>query len=373
MIDVSQKTYQNILRAMLDRVPDTYDKRDTSPILTALGPAAYALEDFYLSLNKVQQAGFIQTAVGQALDDLAVIGGLARYPASPAVRLGTFNTAVPIGARFSAMDGAESINFVVTAPAGEGEGFQYRLTAEAPGAAGNGYTGAILPITPVAGLTSARLGSILVPGDDQETDDALRDRLIAALNDRPFSGNIAAYREDILAIDGVGAVQVYPVWNGGGSVKCSILGADWLPAGETLVRTVQNVIDPPPGQGLGLGLAPIGAQVTVSAPERVAVDVSAGLTLGAGYSLDQVKPLVAESLEAYLLSVRQQWGEQLGTVQVEYAAPVYLSRITAAIVGTTGVVNVANVRMNGGTADLDLLETGEMQQVPVLGAVTLSG
>ena len=32
MIDFTQETYQNILRQMLDRVPDTYDKRDTSPI-----------------------------------------------------------------------------------------------------------------------------------------------------------------------------------------------------------------------------------------------------------------------------------------------------------------------------------------------------
>lgn len=371
MIDFSQKTYQNILRAMLDRVPDAYDKRDTSPIPTALGPAAYALEDFYLSLNKVQQAGFIQTAVGQSLDNLAAIGGLTRYPASPAVRLGTFNTAVPIGARFSTLGGADSINFVVTAP--EGDGFRYRLTAETPGTVGNEYVGVILPITSVQGLTSAQISSILVPGDDEETDDELRARLISTLNNRPFGGNIAAYRGNILSIDGVGAVQIYPTWNGGGTVKCSILGADWLPAGQTLVTAVQNAIDPPPGQGLGLGLAPIGAQTTIVAPDAVTVDISAEVTLGQGYSMDQITPLVKASLEAYLLSVRQQWGEQLGTAQVEYAANVYLSRIAAAIVGTTGVVNVANVQMNGGTADLDMVETGETQQVPVLGTVTLNG
>lgn len=371
MIDFSQQTYQNILQAMLARVPDIYDKRDTSPIPTALGPAAYALEDFYLSLNKVQQAGFIQTSVGQSLDDLAAIGGLTRYPASPAVRLGTFNTAVPVGARFSTMGSADSINFVVTAP--EGGGTQYRLTAETPGTVGNEYVGPLLPITSIQGLTSAQLGEILVPGDDEETDDELRARLIYTLNSRPFGGNIAAYRENILSIDGVGAVQVYPTWNGGGTVKCSILGADWRPAGQTLVAAVQNAIDPHPGQGLGLGLAPIGAQVTITAPETVVVNVSAQVTLGQGYSIGQVKPLVEASLEAYLLSVRQQWGEQLGTAQVGYSANVYLSRITAAIVGTTGVVNAANVQANGGTADLVMVETGETQQVPVLGTVTLHG
>ena len=54
MIDFNQQNYPNILKAMLDRVPGTYDKRDTSPIPTALGPAAWALEGFYLSLNQVQ-------------------------------------------------------------------------------------------------------------------------------------------------------------------------------------------------------------------------------------------------------------------------------------------------------------------------------
>ena len=49
---------------MLDRVPDTYDKRDTAPIPTALGPAAFVMEGFYLSLDQVQRQAFVQTASG---------------------------------------------------------------------------------------------------------------------------------------------------------------------------------------------------------------------------------------------------------------------------------------------------------------------
>ena len=285
------------------------------------------------------------------------------------MRLGIFNTAVPIGARFSTMNGAESINFSVTAA--ESTANQYQLTAETPGTIGNDYTGPILPITSVQGLTSAQITDILVPGDDEETDDELRARLITALTDKPFGGNIASYRTNILAIDGVGAVQVYPTWNGGGTVKCSVLGADYMPASEELVENVQNAIDPPTS-GLGLGLAPIGAQVTIVAPTELTVNVSATLTLAAGYDLEQVQPLVEASIESYLLSVRQAWGTQLGSTTVEYAADVYLSRVTAAIVGTTGVVNATNVQLNGGTADLTLTETGTTQQVPVMGTVTLS-
>ena len=376
MIDFTQETYQNILQAMLDRVPDTYDKRDTAPIPTALGPAAWALEGFYLSLNQVQQQAFIQTAQGQSLDYLAVIAGLTRYPASAAVRLGVFNAEIAVGARFSTINGENSINFICTATATVSdptEGFYYyQLTAETPGTIGNEYTGPILPIQTIPGLTSAEITDILIPGDDTETDEAFRERIIEALNERPFGGNIAAYKQYVGGIDGVGSVQVYPTWNGGGTVKLSVLGADWLPASEELVENVQNAVDPPPNQGLGLGMAPIGAQVTVVAPTELTVNVSATLTLQSGYQIGQVQQPIEDAIEAYLLTIRKEWDTNTSTTSVVYAADVYLARVTAAIVGVTGVVNATNVQLNGGTSDLTLTENGTTQQVPVIGTVTLT-
>ena len=155
-------------------------------------------------------------------------------------------------------------------------------------------------------------------------------------------------------------------------MKLSILGSDWLPASETLVENVQNAVDPPPNQGLGLGMAPIGAQVAVVAPTALTVNVSAALTLASGYQIGQVQQPIEEALEAYLLDVRKEWDTNTSATSVQYAADVYLARITAAIVGVTGVVNATNVQLNGGTADLILTETGETQQVPVIGTVTLS-
>lgn len=375
MIDFSQDTYQNLLQTMLAQVPATYDKRDTAPIPTALGPAAWVLEGFYLTLNQVQQQAFVQTAVGEALDMLAVLGGITRNQASAAVLLGVFNAQVPIGSRFSTINGSNSINFTATATATvedpqEGS-YYYQMTAETPGTIGNEYTGPILPITVINGLTSAQLTDILVPGDDTETDEEFRARLITALTDRPFAGNIASYRENILAIDGVGAVQVYPTWNGGGTVACSILGADYLPASEQLIENVQNAIDPPTS-GLGLGLAPIGAQVTIATPSEVTVNVTATVTLASGYAIGQVQAPIETAVGNYLATVRQNWSTNTSSTSVVYAADVYVSQVVAAIVGVTGVVNATNVQLNGGTADLTLTQTGASQQVPVLGTVTLS-
>lgn len=376
MIDLSAQTYRNLLQRMLGRVPDIYDKRDGSPIPTSLGPAAYALEEAYLALNQVQRAAFIQTAVGSDLDLLALIAGLTRYPASAAVRLGIFDAEIPIGSRFSTINGGDSINFMATAAATveepqEGDHY-YQLTAETPGTIGNDYAGPILPINTIPGLGSAQIQDILVPGDDTETDDDFRERIVEALNERPFGGNIASYRQFVPSIDGVGAVQVYPTWNGGGTVKLSILGSDWLPASETLVENVQTAVDPPPNQGLGLGTAPIGATVTVVAPTALTVNVSATLTLASGYQIGQVQQPIQDAIEAYLLSVRQEWDTNVSTDNVAYAADVYVARVTAAIVGVTGVVNATNVQLNGSTADLELTENGTTQQVPVLGTVTLT-
>ena len=375
MIDFSTQTYANLRAAMLAQIPATFDLRDTAPIPTAISPAAYALAGFYLTLNQVQQQAFIQTAVGDSLDMLAPLGGISRYPESAAVRLGVFNVSVPIGSRFSTINGSASINFTATATATvedpqEGS-FYFQLTAETPGAIGNEYTGAIVPITTIPGLTSAQITDILVPGDDVEPDSDLRSRLIDALNNHPFGGNIAAYRTEILAIDGVGAVQVYPTWNGGGTVKCSILGSDFLPASPQLVQNVQTAIDPP-AQGLGLGMAPIGAQVTIVAPTELTVNISATLTLSAGYSIPQIQSAVETAIEAYMLTVRQSWGNNVGTTNVEYAADVYVARVIAAILTVPGVVNATSVQLNGGTSDLILTETGTAQQVPVTGTVTLS-
>ena len=53
---------------------------------------------------------------------------------------------------------------------------QYVLECEMAGAEGKEYTGTLLPIDYIAGLTTAGLTKLLVPGEDEETDQALYDR-----------------------------------------------------------------------------------------------------------------------------------------------------------------------------------------------------
>lgn len=369
MIDFSNAQYRSILAYMLSQISDEYDKRDTSPIPTAVSPAAYVFEGFFISLNMVQRQAFFQTATGESLDLLAPLASVSRKQATAAIRKGEFDTAIPIGTRFSTINGSDSINFVVISALGAGHA--YRLQAETPGSIGNVYSGPILPIDTIQGLSSARLSNILIPGDDTETDDELRARILAALNSRAFGGNVAQYVEEIEKLDGVGAVQVYPTWKGGGTVLCSVLGADWLPASADLVQTIQNAIDPVPNSGKGLGLAPIGAKVTISAPEKLDVSVSAAVELSPGYALETVQNSVSAALDSYLLSIRKGWAVNTSQTGLAYSASVYLARVSAAIIMAEGIVNVTDVQLNGEPTDLFLTETGALQQIPVTGTVTL--
>ena len=443
MVNLNDKTKKNLLQEMLVQIPNTFDKRDTSPIQTALGPAAYALEEFYLNLDQIQKGAYISSATGSDLDALAVIGNVTRYPASPAVRMGIFNAQVPVGARFSTVNGADSINFsctgsytrtmaaavdqaewtasplggndgtftftydggwtyssspvslsdygisvsgtaidgdrvIITVSSGTAganysastSGFTYTLVAETAGTIGNDYAGTLLPISIVPGLTQASIADILVLGDDEETDDALRSRLITSLTDRPFAGNIASYRDAAMAIDGVGGVQVYPTWTGGGTVKLSVIGTDFEPASASVIAAVQAAIDPAPGEGLGT--APIGAVVTVVAPTSVDIDIAATIVLNTGYTLEQVTPLIAEAITLYIDSVKREWDTQLGSITVEYAANIYYARILAAIVSVQGVVNVSSLTVNGDTSDIVLTETGATQEIPKVGSIVIS-
>ena len=73
-----------------------------------------------------------------------------------------------------------------------------------------------------------------------------------------FGGNIADYKNKVELLPGVGAVKVFPVWNGGGTVKIVLVDSEWSVPSSELVEEVQEAIDPVGTQGTGVGLAPIG-------------------------------------------------------------------------------------------------------------------
>jgi uncharacterized phage protein gp47/JayE len=372
-------TFKYLMESALNNVPDSLDKREGSIIYDALAPACYELAEYYMELKKILENTFASTAGNEYLDLRAAEQGLKRYAASYAVKRGDFLTSsgnpavIPIGSRFSVISDTLNLNYEVTEAYLDEFGAvvpgAYRMTCEEIGTQGNSYTGPLIPITFIPNLKTATLSDLLVPARDEETDDELRDRYFLTVNDKPFGGNLAQYDEVLKGIDGVGEVQIYPVWNGGGSVKLSVIDAEYNIITNDFINTLQNMIDPTP-QGTGLGLAPIGHTVTVTTPTEKIINIATTVVLESGYTLGQVTPLIEEAIESYLLGLRKIWG--ISDDLNNYSLAVYIARINAAILGVAGIANVTGTTINGLASDLTLTQNATTQELPVLGTVIVS-
>lgn len=374
MIDFSGYTKEYIEQEMLGQVDPDIDTREGSMVQTAVAPGAWWLEGMYLDMDKIQQNSNSQTAVGAYLDLITESRGISRKPATPAVRQGTFNMAIPQGSVFKTINGADSVNFVSGDLISSGATYVYEMTCETAGIIGNSYTGAIMPVTAINGLTLATIGTIITVGTDEETDAALRARYAESFEVAGFGGNISSYRNTILSLSGVGAVQVYPSYNGGGTVLCSILDDNYEPAQTALIDAVQNYICPPVNapSSLGFGMAPIGAEVTISTGTALAIDVACTIQWDTGHGGATDIQAVEDAIDAYIKSAAQSWGDAIVGYTVQYTVTVYLARVISAILAVEGVINVTGVTLNGSAADVSCTETAALQEIPEMGTVTIS-
>ncbi|MDY0256260.1 baseplate J/gp47 family protein [Gudongella oleilytica] len=351
-------TFENIMDRCLARVSDSVDKREGSVIYDAIAPAAAELAILYIELGTIMDRAFPDTATDVDLTKKAQERGVFRQAATYAVRKGYFENAqgagyeLAIGTRFSGGD----INYRVTERITAG---QYKLTAETAGAVGNEYFGTLFPIDFVDGLAAATLADVLIPGEDEESDDSLRERYFATLKSQAFGGNIADYRNKVELLQGVGAAKVIPVWNGGGTVKIVLLDSEWGVPSPELVASVQADVDPVGSQGEGVGIAPIGHIVTVTAVTGVTIDVSFTLTFASGVTWASVQQAVCDAIQSYFVELAKVWADSSNLV-------VRVSQIETKILNVEGVIDITGTTINGGTANISLDATS----IPVLGVVT---
>lgn len=339
-------TYEEILERMLQNVPSDVDKREGSIIHDALAPCAVELAQMYAELEQFRNECFADTASREFLKRRAAERGIIPKPATYAVLSAEFNVDVPAGTRFS-LDG---LNYAVTAA--------NTVTCETAGAEGNRHFGQALPIDFVEGLETARITAVLIPGEDEEDTEAFRARYLGSLNEQAFGGNITDYKQKVNALDGVGGVKVYPVWNGGGTVKLVIIASDWSAPGAELIAKVQSEIDPTQ-DGQGIGIAPIGHVVTVAGAEPVSVDISALITWEDGWDYAAARAGIEAAVDTVMQSLRQGWADNSALI-------VRVSRIEQAILNCPGVVDISGTTLNGSAANLVL----GADEIPIRGNIS---
>ncbi len=344
-------TYEEILKRMLSKIPSAIDKREGSMIYNALAPAAVELAQMYIELDVILNETFADTASRENLIKRAAERGIIPEPATYVIVKGVFNIDVPIESRYSLDD----LNYVVTEKLSTGV---FKLQCETIGTKANSYLGTLIPIDYIEGLTSAEVTEILVPGEDEEETEHLRERYFKNLDSQAFGGNITDYKEKTNAIPGIGGVKVYPVWAGGGTVKLVIINSEFQKPSTELVDQVQTLIDPVTNQGEGLGFAPIGHIVTVEGVNATTINISTVITYRESWTWEDIKPYVENTIDEYFLELAKIWEDEKNLI-------VRISQIETRVLNITGVVDITNTTINGLARNLILGEN----DIPVRGVV----
>lgn len=350
-------TYEGILQRMLDRVPDTVDKREGSVIYDALAPAAIELQNMYINLDGVLNESFADTASLPYLIRRAAERGITQYPATYAVIKAVAtpsNIEISTGSRFS----LNASNYIVMEKIADGE---YKMICETAGVIGNNYSGDLIPIDYIEGLQTIEITEVLIPGEDEEDVESLRERYFNSFDSQAFGGNIADYKEKINAINGVGGVKIYRATSVGGAIRAVIIDSTYSKPSSDLVDEVQETIDPINNQGEGVGLAPIGHIVTIEGCGAISVDVQTSLEFKDGWTWEAVKTYVESAIDDYLKELSSEWEENGKDGLI-----VRINQLESRLLNIEGVRDISGTLLNGNATNLSI----DKDSIPVRGTVT---
>ncbi|MDH4319865.1 MAG: baseplate J/gp47 family protein [Desulfobulbaceae bacterium] len=188
---------------------------------------------------------------------------------------GTDNSVIPAETLLQRADGVEYTTDAEVTISGGTATADVTATTDNAGADGNCDAGTSLTIvSPLAGVSST--GTVaaggLTGGADQESDDALRERLLDRIQQPPQGGSKADYKAWALEVAGVTRAWVFPQWLGDGTVGISFVCDDASPIipDAAMVTTVQDYIDE---------VRPVAAAgAEVFAPTGVALNFTIALT-----------------------------------------------------------------------------------------------
>lgn len=348
-------SYEIILQRMLDRISNDVDKREGSIIFDAIAPAAAELMLMYFEFDNIMNESFADTASREYLIRRAAERGITPDPATKAILRGEFTpkNIDLTGKRFNMPNTNNSYMVKEIISAGI-----YQVECETAGIEGNHYLGRITPVDYIDGLQTAELTNILIPAKTEQDTESLRQEYFDSFSDKAYGGNIRDYLTKTNDINGVGATKVTPIWNGGGTVKLTILDAQYNKASDVLVDAVQQEIDPT-NDGHGVGIAPIGHIVTVDTVDEVVINITAHIVFQEGFSWGMVQAQAIQLIQNYLLELRQQWANLEVLI-------VRITQIETRLLSIHGILDINNTKING-TADNVTLNKFE---IPIFGGMT---
>lgn len=348
--------------------PDWADTRVGSPYWLATQPAVIEFAVAYDRINEAVAAGILATSWGDALDAHAASYGEERTEASYATGEITFTgdegTLIGTGVRVSPVQTDPDVNppiFETTASGAIDGTEEITLPIQAIEAGEDGNVAAneiTLPITGVEGLVSLTNADPTDGGADEESDEALKERLMLRFRGGG-RGTSSDYAAEALRQPTVGKVTIQRAWDGPGTVRIMVMDDNGDPLSVDEVADLQEHFE---------AWVPLDHEPTVATPTTSTIHSLAEMEFKEGYSLDgsggdvALQTAIEEAIAEYINSLGV--GED-----------VIYNRVIAAIMTVEGVLDVNDtVRIEEttdpptGTTDIAIGDT----EVAKSGNITLT-
>ena len=174
------------------------------------------------------------------------------------------------------------------------------------------------------------------------------DRLLLRLRTPATSGNAYHYLQWALEIEGVGNAKVFPLDNGPGTVGVMLITSAGRSPGEDVINAAAAHIE---------GERPIGATVSVYAPQEVVINIEAAIQISASTTLKAVKKEYQSLLSNYIKN------------SVFVLSNVDYYKCLSMFYDIPGVVAVKSFLLNGAQKNIPISE----KQIQVLGSITIGG
>lgn len=327
-----------------------YAPDDASDVGIRMKVLAGEIYSVNCAVDWLRRQTFYETAAGKELEMRAKERGLVRVPpmkASGTLRFGRstplwFSAAIPVGT-VCATAGSGSVRYVTTQETVLPQGdlsVDVPARAETGGTAANAQSGTVtVMVTPPASMETVTNPEAFTGGEDSESDDSLRARLLLCCSGPSNGSNAAWYRETALKHGGVHSVQVVPRADGDGTVAVYLGGKGGPPPEETVAEV----------RGEIAAKREIGVTVRVEAASCVSVSVSLRVLPAEGMDFPSVKAACIAAVRAYYK-------------ELSVGDPVILSAMGAKLF-STGMIRDCSFATAGRT-----VETG---QLAVCGLVSI--
>lgn len=152
-------------------------------------------------------------------------------------------------------------------------------------------------------------------------------------------------------------MKVKPIWQGGGTVKLTILDSDFNKASEQLVNMVQEIICPNKDES-GVGIAPIGHLVTVDTVKEKYINISTSITLVDNKNIENIEETIKNEINKYFLELRRTWEDSTSII-------IRISQIETRILNIDNILDISNTKINEISSNIEI----SSNKIPVIGSV----